>query len=299
MRYLYLVLCLIPIWGFSQTTETEDTFVLLNSKQSWKDEVQPVKNLGIEVYGNSGQLHQSDKTDLFNNNSFSFELYYSASIPNYNWISFGSGIEITGTSERDSLNGTVYDRATLEGYLFVFQAYMNVSPWFTLHFNSLGKMEVRARYTAKFSNPVSDNFGHFLTSELRFGLFITGNDKTGPEQGSATSGIDEFWITSPALQFTYYLQFHKNVAFELFGKLYVNNGLFYDSGITAGEIIPMEYYARFNFILGNGITLWTRVQFNVANSDFASAALFVENGFDVQIRAGAVFSLDFNSPRNI
>ncbi len=294
MRYLCLVLCLIPILGFSQTTEIAETFVLPNSKSSWKDEVTPVKSMGIEVYGNSGQLHKSDTTSLFDNNSFSFELYYAASIPNYNWISFGSGIELTGTSERDSENGTVYDRYLSEGYLFIFQSYMNISPWFTLHFNSLGKAEFRTRYTAKFTNPVSGNFSHFLTSELRFGFFMTGNDTSGPDQDGAESGIDEFWIMSPSVLFTYYLQFHKNIAFELYGRLYVNNGLFYDSGITSGEIIPMEYYARFNFILGNGITLWTRLQFNVANSDFASATLFIEDGFDIQLRAGAVFTLDFS-----
>ena len=56
----------------------------------------------------------------------------------------------------------------------------------------------------------------------------------------------------------------------------------------------MEHYARLDFILGNGVTLWTRVQWNIYNSDFNEWAFFPDkNPFDIQIRAGLIFILDF------
>ncbi|MGL5956621.1 MAG: hypothetical protein ACRC0X_08525, partial [Brevinema sp.] len=274
--------------GFSQTEDTEDIFYITKTG-SWKELSQAIQYFGMETYGNSGNLYKSEHTDLWKDNSFSWELYYIASIPQYNWISFGAGLEVTGTVERKATDGTVFDRQLLEGFLFVFQSYMNVSPWFTLHANSLGRIEFQFRYTATFSNPVDGNFGHFLLSEFIFGFFLTGN-----QVSEVDGSIDEFWLTSPSLEFLYYLQFHKNVAFRLFSKFYVNNGLFYNSGIIPSQTIPIDLYARFDFIIGNGITLWVRAQWNIANTDFSEAALFqTRNSFDIQLRAGLILIVDF------
>ncbi|MGL4677480.1 MAG: hypothetical protein ACRCWI_07410 [Brevinema sp.] len=288
MKYLWILLAFIPITGFSQTEEKEDVFYI-TPKISWKDQIQAIQYFGMEAYGNSGNLYKSAHTDLWKDNSFSWELYYVASIPKYNWISFGSGLEVTGTVERDPTDGTVFDRQLLEGFLFVFQAYMNVSPWFTLHANSLGKIEFQFRYNASFRNPVDGNFGHFLLTEVIFGFFLTGN-----QVAEVDGSIDKFWIASPSIEFLYYIQFHEHVAFRWFTKLYLNNGLFYESGIIPSQTIPIDLYARFDFIVGNGITLWVRAQWNIANTDFSDAALFqTRNSFDIQLRAGLILIVDF------
>lgn len=296
MRYYILGVIMIlagPLFG--QTAETDPSGVFLPRNMTWKEKIKPINYLGMEVYGNSGNLHKTDSTELWKNNSFAWELYYAASVPDYNWISFGAGLEVGGTTTRNN-NGTVFDRSAGESFYFVFQAFMNISPWFTLHANSDGRIEFRSRYVATFSNPVNLNFGHFLLTEFIFGFFLHGNEINFDD-----GGIDMFWITSPSLEFLYYVQFHKNVAFRWFSKFYVNNGLFYDSGMSKNEIIPMEHYARFDFILGNGITLWVRAQWNIYNSDFNEWAFFPEkNAFDIQMRAGIIFILDFaqKSTRN-
>lgn len=294
--HILLYMCLIPIMGFAQT-QGEDEGFLAPKKLSWKEKSAPVNFLGMEAYGNSGDIATTSNAKRWANNSFSWELYYAASIPNYNWISFGAGLEVTGTVGRDD-NGVVFDPQLDEGFLFAFQAFMNISPWFTLHFNSLGRMEFRGRYQFDFKNSVSANYGHFLLVEGVFGFFITGNSfktELDPEGNRTYNGIDQFWIKSPSLEFLYYVQFHKNVAFRWSSVFIVNNGLFFDSGITPGEYVPMEHYARLDFMLGGGVTLWTRVQLNIANSGFSDAALFLEEGFDVQLRAGIIFLLDFTT----
>lgn len=293
MRYFactLLLLCVTTISSHAQSKNDKKNNIILPANQrSWKTEVEPVNYLGMEAYGNTGNLHKSEKTRLWSANSFAWELYYIASIPHYNWISFGAGLEVGGSVGVNNL-GTVFDRTLDESLYFVFQAYLNISPWFTLHFNSEGRMQLRGRYTANFNNPVNDNFGHFLLTELRLGLFIPGN-----EVNLESSTIDKFWIDSPSLEFLYYIQFHKNVAFRWFSKFYVNNGLFYNSGIRPGQSVPMEHYARLDFILGGGITLWTRVQWNIYNSDFNDRAFFpTSNPFDIQLRAGMILIIDFN-----
>jgi len=292
--YTCLFLCLNTFPLYSQEKDNKNSSIVLPSaKRLWKSESEPVNYLGMEAYVNSGNLHKSEQTKLWAANSFTWELYYISSIPNYNWISFGAGLEVGGSVGKNDL-GTVYDRALDESFYFVFQAYMNISPWFTLHFNSDGRMQFRGRYTANFTNPITDNFGNFLLTELRFGFFLPGN-----EINVNSNSIDKFWIDSPSLEFLYYIQFHKNVAFRWFSKFYINNGLFYDSGIRSGQAIPMEHYARLDFILGNGITLWTRVQWNIYNSDFNDRAFYpTANPYDLQIRAGLILIVDFNKKQD-
>ena len=291
MKYIYvLVLLFSPIFAFTQSTETDIETFLIPSQSSWKNKIKPINYLGMETYVNSGNLHKSDSTDLWANNSFTWELYYAASVPGYNWISFGGGLEVGGSIGYNE-NGTVYDRTGNESFYFVMQAFMNITPWFTLHANSDSRLEFRSRYTANFTNPVNGNYGHFLLTEFIFGFFLAGNQMNPDIEGK----IDEFWISSPSIEFLYYVQFHKNVAFRWFSKFIVNNGLFYDSDVSNSEAIPMEHYARLDFILGNGITLWTRLQWNIYNSDFNEGALFLNNNpFDIQIRAGLIFILDFS-----
>ena len=289
MKYLYIILLLLLLNNssiFAQSTDTE--VFAIPSKSSWKNKIKPVNYLGMETSVNSGNLYKSDSTELWANNSFAWEIYYAASVPNYNWISFGAGLEVGGSIGYNK-DGVVYDRTDDESFYFVFQAFMNISPWFTLHANSESRLEFRSRYIANFTNPINGNFGHFLLSEFIFGFFLAGN------QISEVNGqIDKFWINSPSLEFLYYVQYHKNIGFRWFSKFIVNNGLFYDSSISKKESIPMEHYARLDFILGNGVTLWTRVQWNIYNSDFNEWAFFPDkNPFDIQIRAGLIFILDF------
>lgn len=297
MKYLLLIFCMtiFPIYG-QQVIDEESVSFIVPKAATWKEKSKVINYLGLEAYGNSGNLHKSEATRLWAANSFTWELYYAASIPNYNWISIGTGIELGASVNRNN-EGTVFDRFDNESFYFIYQVYLNISPWFTLHANSEGRIEFRSRYTATFSNPVNGNFGHFLLTEFIFGFFLIGN-----EVNVNTGEIDEFWITSPSISFLYYIQFHKNVGFRWYSEFYVNNGLFYNSGVSASESIPMEHYARLDFILGNGITLWARVQWNIYNSDFNDAAFFAnDNPFDVQLRAGIIFVLDFatQSTRNL
>ncbi|MGL4367534.1 MAG: hypothetical protein ACRCTQ_04560 [Brevinemataceae bacterium] len=289
--FLSMLFCIGALHAQDTTNQQSDkdkTQIIPGKMPQWIVESSPLNYLGMEAYANTGNLYKSDSTDLWNGNSFTWEIYYAASIPNYNWISFGAGMEIGGSVGVDQF-GTVYDRMLDESFYFVFQAFMNVTPWFTLHFNSDGRIQFRGRYTANFYNAINGNFGHFFLTELQIGFFIPGN-----EVDVNTGQIDKFWIDSPALEMMYFVQFHKNVALRLFGKLYVNNGLFYNSGITPNEIIPMEWYVRFDFMLGNGISIWTRVQWNIYNSDFNDWAFYPNNNpFDIQLRAGLILILDF------
>lgn len=281
--------CMIFLCGFSAQVRAQESGIL-DTRPAWQRNTKPLNLFGMETYANTGNLIQTASTTRWKANSASWEAYYTASIPNYDWISIGAGMEIGGSIGYDNF-GTVYSHTLKESYYFVFQTYLNVSPWFTLHFNSDGRAQFRLRYTADFVNPVQDNFTHFLLTEFRFGFFLAGN------QINLTYGnIDKFWIDSPSLEFMYFIQFHKNVGFRWFSKFYVNNGLFYNtSGITSKESIPMEHYARLDFILGNGITIWTRVQWNIFNTDFNAWTLFPDkNPYDLQVRAGLILLVDFN-----
>lgn len=306
------ILCLLLLFGISGTTfaqnkknvnimkvstEGQDKYdYVVPGKISWKEKVPASNFLGIEAYANSGNLYKSGNTKLWTANSFIWETYYAISMPKYNWISLGTGFEIGASIGRNNYS-VVYDRAGNESFYFIMQAYLNITPWFTLHFNSTSRIQWRSRYTAMFSNPVNGNFGHFLLSEFGFGFYLAGN-----EINAQSNSIDKFWIDTPYLEFLYYIQVHKNVGIRWYSKFMVNNQLFYDSGITTKEAIPMEHYFRLDFILGNGVTIWIRAQWNIYNSDFNAWAFYPEkNPFDIQLRAGAIFFLDFrkDSTKNI